>query len=94
MTYAIRNPRIKNIITIAGNDWGAFFEEYLRNKELKNTTDANMTGQLYQDCQIRKGRYTQRNCRSRNRKTGFSIFLEKKCSSSVKQKYIDYLRAG
>ncbi len=42
MTYAIRNPRIKNIITIAGNDWGAFFEEYLRNKELKNTTDANI----------------------------------------------------
>jgi hypothetical protein len=42
MTYAIRNPKIKYVITIAGNDWGAFFEEYLRNKELKNTTDANI----------------------------------------------------
>jgi len=42
MTYAIRHPEIKHVITIAGNDWGSFFEEYIRNPELKNTTDANI----------------------------------------------------
>ncbi|MBN2395809.1 MAG: alpha/beta fold hydrolase [Candidatus Atribacteria bacterium] len=42
MTYAMRHPRPTHIITIAGNDWGAFFEEYISNTELKNTTDANI----------------------------------------------------
>ncbi|TAL64349.1 MAG: alpha/beta fold hydrolase [Bacteroidetes bacterium] len=43
MTYAIKHPEITNVFTIAGVDWGAYFEEYIRNPEFKKTTDANMT---------------------------------------------------
>jgi pimeloyl-ACP methyl ester carboxylesterase len=43
MTYSIKNPRIKSLFTIAGVDWGAYYEEYIRNPEFRMATDANMT---------------------------------------------------
>jgi dienelactone hydrolase len=42
MTYSIKHPEIKSIFTIAGVDWGEYYEEYLRNPDFKKTTDANM----------------------------------------------------
>lgn len=42
MTYAIKHPAIKRLISIAGNDWGQWFDDYLRNPELKKTTDQNI----------------------------------------------------
>lgn len=38
-TYAAQHPEIKKIISIAGNDHGAFMKEYIRNIELKGTID-------------------------------------------------------
>lgn len=38
-TYAAQHPEIKKIISIAGNDHGAFMKEYIRNIELKVTID-------------------------------------------------------
>jgi alpha/beta superfamily hydrolase len=42
MTYSIKHPEIKTVFTIAGVDWGEYYEEYIRNPEFKKTTDANM----------------------------------------------------
>lgn len=42
MTYAIKHPEIKMLISIAGNDWGQWFDDYLRNPEMKETTDQNI----------------------------------------------------
>ena len=42
MTYAIKHPEIKHVISIAGNDWGAYFEEYANNPVLKERVDANI----------------------------------------------------
>jgi alpha/beta superfamily hydrolase len=42
MTYAIKHPEIKSVFTIAGVDWGEYYEEYLRNPEFKKTADANI----------------------------------------------------
>jgi dienelactone hydrolase len=42
MTYAIKHPEIKHVISIAGNDWGEYFEEYAKNPALKAGIDANM----------------------------------------------------
>jgi dipeptidyl aminopeptidase/acylaminoacyl peptidase len=42
MTYAIEHPEIKSVFTIAGVDWGEYYEEYIRNPEFKKTTDDNM----------------------------------------------------
>jgi predicted alpha/beta superfamily hydrolase len=42
MTYAIKHPEIKYVISIAGNDWGAYFEEYANNPVLKERVDANI----------------------------------------------------
>ncbi|MBE0675671.1 MAG: alpha/beta fold hydrolase [Bacteroidales bacterium] len=42
MTYAIKHPEIKMLISIAGNDWGQWFDDYLRNPEMKKNTDQNI----------------------------------------------------
>jgi hypothetical protein len=42
MTYAVSHPEIKHVISIAGNDWGAYFEEYAVNPALKERVDANI----------------------------------------------------
>jgi dienelactone hydrolase len=42
MTYAIKHPEIKHVISISGNDWGEYFEEYANNPDLKATVDANI----------------------------------------------------
>lgn len=42
MAYAVSHPEIKHVISIAGNDWGAYIEEYAVNPALKERVDANM----------------------------------------------------
>ncbi len=42
MTYSIKHPEITTVFTIAGVDWGEYYEEYIRNPGFKKTTDANM----------------------------------------------------
>lgn len=42
MTYAIKHKEIAAVISIAGNDWGEFFEEYLRKPEMKSSIDAGI----------------------------------------------------
>jgi pimeloyl-ACP methyl ester carboxylesterase len=42
MTYAIKHQEIRSVISIAGNDWGEFFEDYIKNPEMKNTIDAGI----------------------------------------------------
>jgi dipeptidyl aminopeptidase/acylaminoacyl peptidase len=42
MTYAIKHPDIKSVFTIAGVDWGEYYEEYIRNPEFKKTVDTNL----------------------------------------------------
>lgn len=42
MTYAIKHKEIPAVISIAGNDWGEFFEEYIRKPEMKSTIDAGI----------------------------------------------------
>lgn len=42
MSDAVSHPEIKHVISIAGNDWGAYFEEYAVNSALKERVDANM----------------------------------------------------
>jgi len=41
-TYAIKHPEIKKLISIAGNDWGQWFDDYLRDPEMKKNTDQNI----------------------------------------------------
>jgi len=42
MTYSIKHPEIKTVFTIAGVDWGEYYEEYIRNPAFKKSTDARM----------------------------------------------------
>jgi predicted esterase len=42
MTYSIKHPEITTVFSIAGVDWGEYYEEYIRNPEFKKLTDANM----------------------------------------------------
>jgi dienelactone hydrolase len=42
MTYSIKHPEITTVFTIAGVDWGEYYEEYIRNPEVKKIIDANM----------------------------------------------------
>jgi pimeloyl-ACP methyl ester carboxylesterase len=42
MTYAIKHKEIAAVISIAGNDWGEFYEEYLRKPEMKSSIDAGI----------------------------------------------------
>jgi dipeptidyl aminopeptidase/acylaminoacyl peptidase len=42
MTYAIKHPEIKSVFTIAGVDWGEYYEEYIRNPAFKKTIDGNL----------------------------------------------------
>jgi dipeptidyl aminopeptidase/acylaminoacyl peptidase len=53
MTYAIKHPEIKSVFTIAGVDWGEYYEEYLRNPEFKKLTDDNMARLANSSGQIR-----------------------------------------
>lgn len=39
MSYAIDHPEIDKVISIAGNDWGEHFEEYVKNRDLKTSLD-------------------------------------------------------
>ena len=43
VTYAIKHPEIKSVFTLAGVDWGEYYEEYLRNPEFKKMIDATMS---------------------------------------------------
>ena len=42
LTYAIEHPEIRRIISIAGNDWGLWFSDYIQNPEMKKSTDAGI----------------------------------------------------
>jgi dipeptidyl aminopeptidase/acylaminoacyl peptidase len=42
MTYAIKHQEIPAVISIAGVDWGEFFEDYIHNPEMKTTTDSGI----------------------------------------------------
>jgi alpha/beta superfamily hydrolase len=53
MTYAIKHPEIKIVFSIAGVDWGEYYQEYLRNPEFKKTTDGNMAKMAAMTEQIR-----------------------------------------
>jgi dipeptidyl aminopeptidase/acylaminoacyl peptidase len=53
MTYAIKHPEIKSVFTIAGVDWGEYYEEYLRNPEFKKLTDDNMARLANSSGQVR-----------------------------------------
>lgn len=53
MTYAIKHSEIKSVFTISGTDWGAYYEEYLRNPEMKKTIDVSMTKLATSSSQIR-----------------------------------------
>jgi dipeptidyl aminopeptidase/acylaminoacyl peptidase len=53
MTYAIKHPEIRTVFTIAGVDWGEYYEEYLRNPEFKKTTDGSMAKMAAMTEQIR-----------------------------------------
>jgi pimeloyl-ACP methyl ester carboxylesterase len=53
MTYSIKHPGIKTVFTIAGIDWGEYYEEYIRNPEFKKVTDANMAKMAAMTDQIR-----------------------------------------
>jgi esterase/lipase len=53
MTYSIRHPEIRTVFTIAGVDWGEYYEEYLRNPEFKKTTDGSMAKMAAMTEQIR-----------------------------------------
>jgi len=39
MSYAIDHPEIDKVISIAGNDWGEHFEDYVHNTNLKTSID-------------------------------------------------------
>jgi dienelactone hydrolase len=53
MAYSIKHPEITSVFTIAGVDWGEYYEEYIRNPEFKKTTDANMVKLVQLTEQIR-----------------------------------------
>jgi pimeloyl-ACP methyl ester carboxylesterase len=53
MTYSIKHPEITTAFTIAGVDWGYYYEEYIRNPEFKKATDANMVKMAAMTEQIR-----------------------------------------
>jgi pimeloyl-ACP methyl ester carboxylesterase len=53
MTYSIKHPEITTVFTIAGVDWGWYYEEYIRNPEFKKTTDAGMLKMSAMTDQIR-----------------------------------------
>lgn len=42
MTYAIKHKDVPAVVSIAGNDWGEFYEAYLRKPEMKSTIDASI----------------------------------------------------
>ena len=50
MSYAIDHPEVKKVLSIAGNDWGENFQEYVDNPEYKAIIDASM------DRRIKSGR--------------------------------------
>jgi dipeptidyl aminopeptidase/acylaminoacyl peptidase len=53
MTYSIKHPEIKTVFTIAGVDWGEYYEEYIRNPEFKKSTDDRMAKLFTMTEQIR-----------------------------------------
>jgi dienelactone hydrolase len=53
MTYVIRHPEIRTVFTIAGVDWGEYYEEYLRNPEFRKATDGSMAKMAAMTEQIR-----------------------------------------
>ena len=40
--YAIRHKEVKRLISIAGVDWGIFFDQYRSNPDMKNNLDASI----------------------------------------------------
>jgi dipeptidyl aminopeptidase/acylaminoacyl peptidase len=53
LAYAVKNHGIKMVFSIAGVDWGEYYEEYIRNPEFKKTTDDNMSKMAAMTDQIR-----------------------------------------
>jgi dipeptidyl aminopeptidase/acylaminoacyl peptidase len=53
MTYSIKHSEIIRVFTVAGVDWGEYYEEYIRNPEFKKTTDAGMARMATMTDQIR-----------------------------------------
>jgi uncharacterized protein len=43
MTYAANHPEISTVFTFGGNDQGKFFEEYIRNPEMKKMIDGGFS---------------------------------------------------
>lgn len=48
-----KHPEIKTVFTIAGVDWGEYYEEYIRNPEFKKSTDDRMAKLFTMTEQIR-----------------------------------------
>jgi pimeloyl-ACP methyl ester carboxylesterase len=44
--YAIRHKEIKRLISIAGIDWGIFFDQYNRDPEIKSRMDASIDNSI------------------------------------------------
>ncbi|MDZ7633243.1 MAG: alpha/beta fold hydrolase [Bacteroidales bacterium] len=42
MTYAIKHQEIPAVISIAGMDWGEFFEDYIKYPEMKKSVDSGI----------------------------------------------------
>jgi dipeptidyl aminopeptidase/acylaminoacyl peptidase len=42
MTYAIKHREINSVISIAGNDWGEYFEDYMSDPAMKANFDGNL----------------------------------------------------
>jgi pimeloyl-ACP methyl ester carboxylesterase len=42
MTYAVKHPEITSVISIAGPDWGEFFEDYIKYPEMKKSVDSGI----------------------------------------------------
>ena len=40
--YAIRHKEVKRLISIAGVDWGIYFDQYRSNPDMKNNLDARI----------------------------------------------------
>lgn len=55
LTYAAGNPKVKYIISVAGNDHGAFMNEYNRNPEMRKEIDDMFNGLKSQPDIVRFG---------------------------------------
>jgi predicted esterase len=53
LTFAIKHPAIKTVFSIAGVDWGEYYQKYLSDPEFKKTTDGSMAKMAAMTEQVR-----------------------------------------